>query len=246
MATTATTIADGTATGVLSGTAPTELREAFEYIRVSGRGQVDGDGPERQDDKCGRYGAREGYAIVGATFDLGVSGAKAFEDRPGLFELLTYLTNHPTCRTIFVETASRLARDLIVQELTIRECQKLGITVIEVEGGNVLTDGGVADPTRKLIRQILGAVSEWDKDNTVQKLRCARQRIKQRAGKCEGQKEFGAKPGESETLARILELAGQRSTRDIADTLNLECRPARKGEWNHGSVAKIIRRHQPV
>lgn len=114
-----------------------------------------------------------------------------------------------------------------------------------MEGGNVLTNGDAADPTRKLVRQLLGAISEWDKDSTVQKLRSARQRIRKREGKCEGQKAFGDLVGEDATLNRILELAGTISTRDIADRLNLEGHATRSGvDWNHGSVAKIIRRHR--
>jgi hypothetical protein len=39
-------------------------------------------------------------------------------------------------------------------------------------------------PTSKLIRQILGAVSEFDKAMTVAKLKGARDRVRRQRGKC--------------------------------------------------------------
>jgi hypothetical protein len=46
------------------------------------------------------------------------------------------------------------------------------------------------DPTSKPIRQILGAVAEFDKAMTVAKLRGARDRVRRREGKCEGRKSY--------------------------------------------------------
>jgi DNA invertase Pin-like site-specific DNA recombinase len=43
-------------------------------------------------------------------------------------------------------------------------------------------------PTAKLVRQVLGAISEFDKAMTVAKLRGARERKRREAGKCEGRK----------------------------------------------------------
>jgi hypothetical protein len=40
----------------------------------------------------------------------------------------------------------------------------------------------------KLVRQVLGAISEFDKAMTVAKLRGARERKRREAGKCEGRK----------------------------------------------------------
>jgi len=43
-------------------------------------------------------------------------------------------------------------------------------------------------PRAKLVRQVLGAISEFDKAMTVAKLRGARERKRREAGKCEGRK----------------------------------------------------------
>lgn len=62
-------------------------------------------------------------------------------------------------RTIVVETANRFARDLMVQEIGFAMLRDLDITLIAADSP---TSYG---PTSKLIRQILGAVSEFDKPN---------------------------------------------------------------------------------
>ena len=52
--------------------------------------------------------------------------------------------------------------------------------------GDLLED----DPTRKLVRQVLGAIAEYDKTMLALKLKAARDRKKAKAGKCEGRKSY--------------------------------------------------------
>ena len=54
------------------------------------------------------------------------------------------------------------------------------------------------DPSRKLMRQIFGAIAEYEKTMIVLKLRGARQRARARDVRCEGAKPFSALPGEAE------------------------------------------------
>ena len=59
------------------------------------------------------------------------------------------------------------------------------------------------DPTRKLIRQVLGAVAEFEKENLVLKLRAARQRKRRLTGeKVEGRKSVTENYPELETAAK--------------------------------------------
>ena len=60
----------------------------------------------------------------------------------------------------------------------------------------------------KLIRQILGAVSEFDKTITVAKLKGARHRVRRQSGKCEGRKSYAEREGGAE----LVELARQLHT----------------------------------
>ena len=88
-------------------------------------------------------------------------------------------------RCILVETANRFARDLIVQETGWRFLQAKGIELIAVDSPEAF----LADtPTAVLIRQILGAVSQFEKASLVAKLKVARVRKRQQTGKCEGRK----------------------------------------------------------
>ena len=83
----------------------------------------------------------------------------------------------------------------------------------------------------------------------VLKLRAARERIRRRAGRCEGRKPYGSRPGEAAVIARIRELhrkphGGQRrSLQEIADVLNAETVTTRTGKpWSKGTLHQIIAR----
>jgi DNA invertase Pin-like site-specific DNA recombinase len=88
-------------------------------------------------------------------------------------------------RTIIVETASRFARDLMVQEVGHAKPRERGIDLIAADNPRSFIDD---TPTAKLVRQVLGAISEFDKAMTVAKLRGARERKRRDAAKCEGRK----------------------------------------------------------
>jgi len=76
---------------------------------LSGKGQADGDGPERQLTAIGRFAKANGFTRVDEPFtDLGVSGTRELADRPGLAALLDRLESNGV-RTVIVERADRLA-----------------------------------------------------------------------------------------------------------------------------------------
>jgi len=92
--------------------------------------------------------------------------------RPGFAAALEQIAGNGV-RTIIVETANRFARDLIVQETGFRRLQADGITLIAADKPDSFVDD---TPTAVLVRQILGAVAQFDKAMTVAKLRGARER----------------------------------------------------------------------
>jgi len=61
-------------------------------------------------------------------------------------------------RTIIVETASRFARDLIIQETGWSYLKDAGITLIAADSPDAFLDDG---PTATMVRQILGAISQF-------------------------------------------------------------------------------------
>lgn len=219
--------------------------KACSYIRVSGMDQIERDGVPRQRDCNARRSKEYGVKYLCEYFDGGESGTLDHEDRPDLAELLLDLQSNPDIKLVFVEDARRFARDLIVQELAIEEFRKLGVRVIGSESNidlSVLSN----DPTLVLFRQIQGAISQWDKSTTVIKLRKARERIKKEHGRCEGAKPFGTKPGERETLNRIIELRRRKERfRRIAEILTEENRPLRHGgQWTEKRVHDIYSKSQ--
>ncbi|HEX7408135.1 MAG TPA: recombinase family protein [Candidatus Binatia bacterium] len=100
--------------------------------------------------------------------DEGVSGTKDLNDREGLSDLLARIRSNGV-RVVLIERADRLARDLIVGELILNQFRELGVRVIAADGGTELTVGD-DDPTRTLIRQVLGAVAQFEKAVIVSKL----------------------------------------------------------------------------
>jgi DNA invertase Pin-like site-specific DNA recombinase len=224
--------------------------KAFSYLRVSGKGQIQGDGFPRQREVIKRYVAKHQMEIVQEFRDEGVSGTKDAFDRPGLTELFVILKANGV-RMVLVERADRLARDLMVGEIILAEFRKIGVKVISAECGTDLTVED-NDPTRKLIRQVLGAVSEFEKSCIVQKLRAARVRIRSNQGRCEGRKPYGVTPDERDVIARMRKWQKQNLTIiQIAQRLNAEgicprteLRNGKQTHWHATTVQRILARKQ--
>lgn len=162
------------------------ILKAFGYLRVSGRGQVEGDGLIRQEKAIRDYAVANGIRIEKIYREEGVSGTR--EVRPALAEMMVSLeANGHGIKTVVIERVDRLARDLMVQEAIIGDLQSKGFNLVSVHEGADLLSG---DPTRTLVRQVLGAIAEYDKAMVVLKLRAARDRARVARGKCEGRKGY--------------------------------------------------------
>jgi DNA invertase Pin-like site-specific DNA recombinase len=150
------------------------MRTACAYYRTSSSTNVgtDKDSLKRQQDAVLLCAAKAQFAIVREYYDAAVSGADSVDVRPGFAAMLAYMLSNGA-RTIIVENASRFARDLIVQETGYQMLRARGIELIAADA----PDSFLSDtPTAVLIRQILGAVHQFDKAMVVQKLRGARDR----------------------------------------------------------------------
>jgi DNA invertase Pin-like site-specific DNA recombinase len=177
-------------------------KQAIGYIRTSSATNV-GEGKDsdrRQRVAIERFAKRAGYDLVDWFDDAAVSGADRIDSRPGFSALLARIAGNGV-RTVIVETANRFARDLMVQEVGFAMLRDLGVTLIAADSPSSFLDDG---PTSKLIRQILGAVSEFDKAMTVAKLKGARDRARRLNGKCEGRKSYAERDPELVDTARWL------------------------------------------
>jgi DNA invertase Pin-like site-specific DNA recombinase len=213
--------------------------QAFGYLRVSGRGQVDGDGFPRQLAAIHKYAESSGITVARVFHEKGVSGAVDGMDRPAWVEMITGARNAGV-NVVIIEKLDRLARELMIQERILADLRSRGVTLISVAEPDLCS----TDPTRTLLRQIMGAIAEYDKGTIVAKLRAARQRKRAQAGRCEGAKPYGARPGEAAGLDRIHALhAGGASFHAITVALNAEGFAPRRGlRWHPHAVARIARR----
>lgn|ERR1035441_2861002 len=212
------------------------MTKAFAYLRVSGKGQVKGDGFTRQLQAIKKYSAEHDIKIVQVYREEGVSGAKESMDRPAWAEMMTALHSNGV-KTIVIEKLDRLARDLMVQEATIADLEKGGFILISVAEPDLMAN----DPTRILMRQLMGAVAQYDKSQIVLKLRGARIRKRAAEGRCEGRKPFGRDEVEKAAVERMTALRAEGLAFDrIAERLNAEGVSTRTGKRWHGVVVNRI------
>ncbi|MEJ1933324.1 recombinase family protein [Nostoc sp. NIES-2111] len=197
------------------------LIQAVAYLRTSSGTNVgaDKDSDKRQLAAIRKFAASAGYEIVGTYWDQDVRGADAIETRPAFAEMMERLLSNG-CRTILVETASRFSRDLMTQEVGHRMLKGQGIDLIACDSPQAFVDDS---PTTTLIRQVLGAVSQFEKAMLVQKLAGARARKKAATGKCGGRKNYAERDRDMVALARKLARypvnGRNRSLREIAGEL---------------------------
>jgi DNA invertase Pin-like site-specific DNA recombinase len=221
------------------------MEKVFAYLRVSDPSQVEGDGLTRQKLAIEAYAKAHNLEVVEYYREEGVSGTLA--DRPALARLMVNLEqNGHGVKTVLIERLERLARDLMVQEAIVRDFQKQGFRLVSTtEGPDLCSD----DPTRKLIRQVMGAVAEYDRAMTQLKLRAARDRMSARLGRrCEGQKPYGQTPEEQKVIQRMRAMRRTRcngtkgmTLQEIADRLNDEGIRTKEGKrWTPTQVFNVV------
>jgi DNA invertase Pin-like site-specific DNA recombinase len=193
--------------------------QAVAYLRTSSAANVGGDSGERQLVAIRAYAKAADVEIVDTYTDDAVRGDNAIENRPGFAAMMERLLSNGV-RTIVVETANRFARDLIVQEVGYEMLKSRGITLIAADKPDSFVDDG---PTATLVRQMLGAVAQFEKSMLVSKLRGARERKRATGVKVEGRRSHAEMHPEVVELVKQLRRkrpkGGQPSYREIAEEL---------------------------
>ena len=218
--------------------------KAVIYIRTSSATNLSGDSEDRQRDAVAKYADSQGYEVVSGAYDQAVKGSDSIHERKGFAQLIQYCLDNDVT-TILCENASRFARDVIVQELGYRELKKLNLQLIPVDAPDYFTGDS---PSLNMIRQILGAVSEFEKSNLVSKLRGARERIKLRDGKCEGRKnleEILSKDAFATMMKIIKRLREQnKSYASIAGVLADKgySQPSTGNPYNRSQIMRLIKK----
>jgi DNA invertase Pin-like site-specific DNA recombinase len=220
-----------------------ELTKAVAYFRTSSTTNVgdEKDTLKRQREAVTAYAKSAGYEIIAEYRDDGVKGADAVDGRPGFAAMLQHIAGNGV-RTIIVETASRFARDLITQETGFSFLQGLGVALIAADSPDAFLED---TPTAVLIRQVLGAVAQFEKAALVAKLRGARERKRRETGKCGGRKSYAERNPEMVALAKKLARypvnGRKRSLRDVAAELEKMGHVAASGRrYEAAAVARMI------
>jgi DNA invertase Pin-like site-specific DNA recombinase len=190
--------------------------DAIAYLRTSSAANVgsDKDSDKRQRAAIASFAKAHGYRIVDEFYDAAVSGADPVAERPGFKAMLDRIAGNGV-RVILVESPDRFARDLSVQITGHDYLRSLGVELVPTSAPDFFTTD---TPTAVLVRQVLGAVSQFEKANLVAKLRAARERKAAAGGRGSGRFTYALKV--PQVVALVRDLHGQRqSLRQISKML---------------------------
>lgn len=222
--------------------------KAIGYLRVStGRQAEDGFGLDVQATQVRAYAGEHGLGRIRLIRDEGASGT--LEERPGLMELDALLGPDVL---VVVPRLDRLARDVALQEYLLRSWRKRGADVAscsEAEAANLTDDPD--DPTRKLIRVVLGAVNDFEREMIRLRTRRGRAHKRAQGGYADGAPPYGSQaqdgdltPVASEREAIDLAVKLRRnggSLREICAALTDAGHEPRRGAvWHPTVVARIL------
>lgn len=217
-------------------------RKAVAYLRTSSAANVgtDKDSDKRQLAAVHAYAKANGFEIVDTYYDAAVSGADPVTKRKGFMEMLSRVVSNGA-KTILVESPDRFARDLAVQLAGHDMLKGMGIALIPATAPDFFAED---TPTAVLVRQVLGAIAQFEKASTVAKLAAARKRKREAQGKCEGRKSLAETKPEAVALAKALHRktkAGRMTLRAIAAELATAGHRNENGAaYNPKSIAAML------
>jgi DNA invertase Pin-like site-specific DNA recombinase len=191
---------------------------AVAYLRTSTVTNVgpDKDSERRQRFAIESYAKSAGYQVIDWFYDAAVRGADPVTARPGFAAMLDRIAGNGI-RTIIVESPDRFARDLAVQLAGHDYLKRLDVRLIPASAPEFFLED---TPTAVLVRQVLGAIAQFDKATVVAKLKAARDRKRERSGKCEGRKRYAERDANLVEIAKRLSQQRPRlSLRKIAAEL---------------------------
>jgi len=228
--------------------------KAYAYLRVSGQGQVDGNGFERQQAAVNQF-AQKANIEIAQFFKEQVSVTNDSTEREVFQQMISAILRNGV-RTIIVEGLDRLAREYRIQEQLLVYLAAKGIALYDTRTGENVTEAIAADPMKKAMIQMQGIFSELEKNLLVKKLRVARQSKKEEVGKCEGRKGYQDNTEKMDFLLKTINSyrrkpkGGKRKTYSkIADCLNLlalederYCSFSEK-EWNGHMIQNFLQKY---
>jgi DNA invertase Pin-like site-specific DNA recombinase len=230
-----------------------KMKKAVAYLRTSSATNVgqDKDSDKRQRLAIEAFARANGYEVTAVFYDEAVSGADPVHERPGFAAMLAALQTPPASggytgggavdgqapatpptptvlppaappekKYILVESPDRFARDLTVQLTGHDLLRTQGIDLIPASAPDYFLED---TPTGELVRQVLGAIAQFEKASLVAKLAAARARKKAAGGRGDGRKPISETHPQATLLAKQLRRkkpkGGVMSLRDISAEL---------------------------
>lgn len=226
------------------------MEKCFLYLRVSGLGQVDGFGFDRQEKACRAFCKQAKLEVAGIYREEGISGTADHEDRPAFQDMVSAILANGV-KTVVVESLDRLARELRIQKSLLVYLAAKGIDLYSARTGENVTEAVQTDPLKKALVQIQGVFAELEKSQLVRRLEKGRAAAKRKYGKCAGRKYFGeASETEAQVVRRIRRMRSKgpkgapgMTLAAIADKLNAEGISTRLGKtWTPTQVHNVLKR----
>jgi len=235
--------------------------KAVIYARFSPRPNApDCDSVEKQIEEMERYCKKHHYEVVGRYADKAMSGSDA--DRPGLWDAVFAL--HRGYK-LLIRSWDRLARNSYLAEVVQLEVEKKGCVILAIENEST----SKKTPESKLVRTILLAIAEYQRQIIRARTRAAMRRHQAEGRKMSfrlpyGWRQHPTEPDrmvkdehEQKTIKRIMQLyKSGTSYRAIGRKLDDEGYEPRKvrtkfngrtvyikgKEWRHGLIKAIVSR----
>jgi len=197
---------------------------------------------------------QQGHTLVGVFHDE-TSGTNGLEFRLGLAQALEKIPDE--AELLVIPRLDRLARDLVLSEQLLGEVWKAGGEVVSCAQGEGDLRNDPNDPSRALIRQVLGAVSAYERAMIVLRMKRGRMAKAAAGGFATGSPPFGWEsdgegglrehPKEQQAVRNIMDMRSTGlSLQKIADDLNAREVPTKRpgGKWYPATVNGIVKREQ--
>ena len=183
-------------------------------------------------------------------FDKNISGDANISKREALVTAIDELKKGDT---LYIYSFSRVARDSFLQLWLEREIKNRKANLISATEEEYCGE----TPEKRMIRVILSAVNEYEKEVIRIRTKSARKTMRKNMKYCGGKREYGFKvigagmvavPHEIETLSRMMGWKDEgMSYKRITDRLNEEKIPSASGNsWNYQVVRHILKREPEI
>lgn len=223
--------------------------KALGYVRVSTDEQAaKGYGLDIQRAAIRDYCKEHGLALADILSDEGISGSNGIDTRIGLADVRQRAVNGEV-KAVVIYRVDRLARDLGLQEMFMTDMRRAGVEVLSVTEPDIDSEDG----TRVLMRQMLGAISQYERWTIRQRMTAGQAAKRAAGGYAGGRPSYGlvAKDGalvpdprEQEAVALIARLHREGSSlRQIAVKLDEAGYSPKVGaRWQPNQIRRILQR----